>query len=56
MGEKLCKKFNHKNIMILISRLPRTKTDQTMSLLEAKSKNPEDVMLPLVRKMLTLIR
>ena len=56
VGEKLCKKFNHKNITILISRLPRTKTDQTMSLLEAKSKNPEDVMLPLVRKMLTLIR
>jgi hypothetical protein len=56
VGEKLCKKFNHKNIKILISRLPRTKTDQTMSLLEAKSKNPEDVMLPLVRKMLTLTR
>ena len=51
-GEKLCKEFNSlKNISILVSRIPRTRTDQTMSLLEAKSENPEDVMLPIIREM-----
>jgi hypothetical protein len=54
-GEKFCKKFDNKNISIIVSRIPRTKTDQTLSLIETKSENPEDVMLPLVREMLTLI-
>ena len=50
--KKLCKEFNSlKNISILVSRIPRTRTDQTMSLLEAKSENPEDVMLPIIREM-----
>lgn len=53
-GENLCKKFDIKNVSILISRIPRTKTDQTMSLIEEKLEKPEDVMLPLVREMSTL--
>lgn len=51
-GEKLCQELNRlKNISILVSRIPRTRTDQTMSLLKAKSENPEDVMLPIIREM-----
>jgi hypothetical protein len=54
-GEFLCKelsKFPH--ISILVSRIPRTRTDQTMSLINVKSENPEDVMLPIVREMTSL--
>tara|TARA_B100000780_G_C21118411_1_gene452769 strand:- start:537 stop:1940 length:1404 start_codon:yes stop_codon:yes gene_type:complete len=51
-GEKLCKELNKlNNISILVSRIPRTRTDQTMSLFKAKSENPEDVMLPIIREM-----
>lgn len=51
-GEKLCQELNRlKNISILVSRIPRTRTDQTMSLLKAKSENPEDIMLPIIREM-----
>jgi hypothetical protein len=55
-GENLCRELNSntKNITILVSRMPRTKTDQTMSLIEAKSENAEDVMLPLIRKMISI--
>lgn len=55
-GEKLCKELNNlNNISILVSRIPRTRTDQTMSFVEVKSENPEDIMLPIIRKMLHTI-
>jgi len=54
-GETLCKELNDPpRISILISRIPRSKTDQTMSLIDIASENPEDVMLPVVRKMTRL--
>ncbi len=56
-GEKLCKKFDgHESISIYSFRIPRTGTDQTISLINAESENPNDVMLPVVRKMTSLIQ
>ena len=55
-GENLCKESDHlKNLSIHISRIPRAKTDQSISLLQAESKNPEQVMLPIIREMLLSI-
>jgi hypothetical protein len=54
-GENLCGELNSlENISVLVSRIPRTKTDQTMSLIETKSEHPEDVMLPIIREMVSL--
>jgi hypothetical protein len=51
-GEALCKEYdNHKKLSIFTSRIPRTRTDQSISLLYTESKSPEQVMLPIVRKM-----
>ena len=55
-GESLCEKLNNRsNISIYVSRIPRTQTDQTMSLFSIKSENPEEVMLPIIRKMTNFI-
>jgi len=51
-GEKLCSQMRIlNNISILSTRLPRTATDQTMSLVDSKSKSPDEVMLPIIRQM-----
>jgi hypothetical protein len=55
-GEKLCEKFDgHETVSIYSFRIPRTATDQTISLINAESENPNDVMLPVVRKMTSFI-
>ena len=55
-GEKLCEKFDgHEFVSIYSLRIPRTGTDQTISLINAEAKNPNDVMLPVVRKMASFI-
>jgi len=55
-GENLCKECHRlKNLSIHISRIPRTKTDQSISLLQTESENPEQVMLPIIRDMLLSI-
>jgi hypothetical protein len=51
-GEKAAFKYTDiENINIVCTRIPRTNTDQTMSLIQEKSENPEDIMLPIIRQM-----
>ncbi|MGE3771057.1 MAG: MaoC/PaaZ C-terminal domain-containing protein [Bdellovibrionales bacterium] len=52
-GEALCSTLS--TTTILISRLPRTATDQTQALVAAPAADPLAVMLPLVRDMQTRI-
>ena len=55
-GENLCKELNNsENTQIFHSRIPRTQTDQTMTVSNVEAANPEDVMLPVVREMSRMI-
>ena len=52
-GEKLCRSVNKlENVRVISQRLPRVETDQTLSIISAKSENPLKVMLPIIRKMI----
>ncbi|MFI5179675.1 MAG: SDR family NAD(P)-dependent oxidoreductase, partial [Vicinamibacterales bacterium] len=52
-GESLCRVLETTvpGLRILVRRLPRTATDQTMAIVEAAAETPVDVMLPIVRQM-----
>jgi hypothetical protein len=52
-GELLCAEINRfrPGIRVITRRLPRVLTDQTVSLIERKSENAVEVMLPIVRMM-----
>ncbi len=52
-GEALCGRLNagQWQLDMLTSRLPRTATDQTQTLLQTPASDPVEVMLPLIRKM-----
>ena len=55
-GEKLCAEMTGiDNTHIYVSRLPRTKTDQTMSLTNTEEVNADEVMLPVIREMIKFI-
>lgn len=51
-GETLCADLARSSLKLslLVSRLPRTLTDQTASLAEVKSADPVSIMLPLIRE------
>jgi hypothetical protein len=50
-GESLCMKLNKSNkINIMIKRLPRTLTDQTATNLNIDSKDPYEVMMPIIEE------
>jgi hypothetical protein len=54
-GEALCQRLNVcGQAAILIPRLPRTATDQTQALLHVPSKDPVDLMTPLISQMTEL--
>jgi NAD(P)-dependent dehydrogenase (short-subunit alcohol dehydrogenase family) len=52
-GEVLCADIARfmPRVRVITERLPRLPTDQTASLIRAKSANPLEVMLPIIRKM-----
>jgi NAD(P)-dependent dehydrogenase (short-subunit alcohol dehydrogenase family) len=52
-GEVLCADIARfmPRVRVITQRLPRLPTDQTASLIRAKSANPLEVMLPIIRKM-----
>ena len=55
-GEQLCKEMNDFATTIIIhSRVPRTETDQTVAVIDLKAEKPENVMLPIVRRMASVI-
>ena len=55
-GEQLCRDMSDTlTTNILYSRIPRTETDQTMTVAYIEAEKPENVMLPIVRKMANLI-
>jgi len=55
-GEKLCSGLTGvNNTFVHATRIPRTKTDQTMTVTNIHAVNPEDVMLPVIRKMMESI-
>ena len=41
--------------IILHSRVPRIETDQTLAVIDLKAEKPENVMLPIVRRMAGVI-
>ena len=51
-GEVLCADLNATwpNIRIVVNRIPRVLTDQTVSLVQVASADPLDVMLPIIRQ------
>ncbi len=53
LGEELCSFYNQnsKKLEIIVERLPRTKTDQTNSIIPLPAGDALEVMLPLVRRM-----
>jgi len=52
-GESLCKEYNNlRNLTVLYTRLPRTLTDQTATHLSIESKDPFDVLMPILEKFL----
>jgi hypothetical protein len=52
-GESLCKEYNDlRDFTVLFSRLPRTLTDQTATHLSIESKDPFDVLMPILEKFL----
>ena len=55
-GEQMCRDLNLyvPGLRILVSRLPRLRTDQTLSLLPEHETDPIEVMLPIVREMMAL--
>jgi hypothetical protein len=54
-GEAVAKQFGIENcINVLISRLPRTLTDQTATNLSLESQDPVDVMLPILKEFIKL--
>ena len=55
-GEELCEKITGiGNIHIYVNRLPRAKTDQTLSLTNTEEVDADKVMLPVIREMMKLI-
>ena len=52
-GEDLCAFYNRyaKGIKIIVERLPRTKTDQTSTLLPLPAESALEIMLPIVQRM-----
>jgi nucleoside-diphosphate-sugar epimerase len=50
-GEDLCERLQqaHKGLTIVVRRLPRVHTRQTMTFLNVKAEAPEQVMAPIVR-------
>jgi hypothetical protein len=52
-GEQMCRDMNQylSNLRILISRLPRLRTDQTAGVIPEREVNPIDVLLPIIRDM-----
>ncbi|MCB1886617.1 MAG: hypothetical protein KDH20_03320 [Rhodocyclaceae bacterium] len=56
-GEALCQRINDSDqITILAPRLPRTATDQTLSILQVPAEDPVDLLAPFVRRMTELTR
>ena len=52
-GESVCKEYNNlKDLTVLFSRLPRTLTDQTATHLSIESKDPFDVLMPILEDFL----
>jgi nucleoside-diphosphate-sugar epimerase len=52
-GESLCKEYNDlRDFTVLFSRLPRTLTDQTATHLSIESKDPFDVLMPILEDFL----
>jgi hypothetical protein len=52
-GESLCKEYDNRNdFMVLVSRLPRTLTDQTATHLTIESEAPFDVLMPIFEEFL----
>jgi NADP-dependent 3-hydroxy acid dehydrogenase YdfG len=51
VGEQLCERLQqeHKELTIVVRRLPRVHTRQTLTFLNVKAEAPEHVMLPIVR-------
>ncbi|MDB9757239.1 MaoC/PaaZ C-terminal domain-containing protein [Pseudomonadales bacterium] len=55
-GEKLCSTLSGVNdTIVYTTRIPRTKTDQTLTVTYIPAVKPEDVMLPVIRKMMESI-
>ncbi len=53
-GEFLCKELNGINgINIIVTRLPRSDTDQTKSLIKVSAKDPNSIMVDIIRKMIS---
>jgi nucleoside-diphosphate-sugar epimerase len=52
-GEQMCRDMNQylPGLSILVSRLPRMRTDQTASMIPERELDPIDVLLPLIRQM-----
>ncbi len=52
-GESLCKEYdNRDDLTVLVSRLPRTLTDQTATHLTIESEAPFDVLMPIFEELL----
>ena len=53
LAEEMCSFYNQnsKKLEIIVERLPRTKTDQTNSIIPLPAGDALEVMLPLVRRM-----
>jgi hypothetical protein len=50
-GESLCQKYNNLNsFRVLVSRLPRTLTDQTATHLSIENKEPFEVLMPILEE------
>jgi NADP-dependent 3-hydroxy acid dehydrogenase YdfG len=52
-GEEICRHLTlfRKDVEVFVSRLPRTQTDQTSTLIKWPAASPFDVMLPIVERM-----
>jgi hypothetical protein len=58
LAEEMCAFYNQnsKKVEIIVERLPRTKTDQTNSIIPLPAQDALEVMLPLVRRMESFTR
>jgi NADP-dependent 3-hydroxy acid dehydrogenase YdfG len=54
VGEMLCNEIDQSNpnLQVHISRIPRTTTDQTATIVPVESADPIEVMIPVLRKMI----
>jgi hypothetical protein len=58
LAEEMCSFYNQnsRKLEIIVERLPRTKTDQTNSIIPLPAGEALEVMLPLVRRMESFTR